>query len=369
MTEERTGPRKKGRKIIIAVAFLAVAGILAGGYWFFFMRGIVSTDDARVDGDLLDVAPQIAGTLATINFGEGDRVRKGDVLFTLDARALQVGVDQAQSDVASKDGALAAARAQLSRAVNGPLPDEIKVAEAAMRGAAAELELARIGWERMQTLYAAHTIPEEQRDEARARFETATQVHDAAVKRHEMLRQGTRPEDVAAAKATVEQRAGDLASARAAVARARVNLDYATVVAPFDGFVVRRWLYPAATVSPGTPVLTLLDPATLYISANVKETEVGDVHVGNRVDISVDAYPGLTLRGRVEQILRATNSQFSLIPAQGASGTFIKVTQRVPIRVAIDGSTDHPLSPGLSVELKIRKGSFNSPRTAMNGHD
>ncbi|MGA7272774.1 MAG: HlyD family efflux transporter periplasmic adaptor subunit, partial [Acidimicrobiia bacterium] len=133
---------------------------------------------------------------------------------------------------------------------------------------------------------------------------------------------------------------------------------------PFDGVVVRRWLEPGSAAAPGRSVLTVFDPSSLRIDANIEEKDLRDVKVGDKVDIDVDAYPDVHLQGEVSQILPATNSEFSLIPAEGVSGTFIKVAQRIPLRVKLlHPPSDILLGPGLSVELTIHIDS--APAAAM----
>jgi len=152
---------------------------------------------------------------------------------------------------------------------------------------------------------------------------------------------------VKVAEAKVEQ-------AQAGLDAALVAVGHTAVAAPFDGVVVRRWLEPGSAAAPGRSVLTLFDPSSLRIDANIDEKNLHDVHVGDKVDIDVDAYPDLHLQGEVSQILQATNSEFSLIPSEGVSGTFIKVAQRIPLRVKLLSRPDHVLlGPGLSVELTI----------------
>ncbi len=172
-----------------------------------------------------------------------------------------------------------------------------------------------------------------------------------------MLREGSRVEDIAAAKADLELAKSRVVEATAAVEDARADLAHCFVKAPFDGWVVRRWLDPGAITPPGQPVVTVFDPSTLRVDANIEEKYLHQVHIGDEADITVDAFPQLKLKGRVTEILRATNSQFSLIPAEGVSGTFIKVTQRVPLRIAVSAPAELPLGPGLSVAVKIRVGS------------
>jgi len=147
------------------------------------------------------------------------------------------------------------------------------------------------------------------------------------------------------------------------VKQASVSLELADVVAPFDGVVVQRWYDPGSSIPAGQPVITLMNPATLHVSANLDENDLHEVAIGDSVDISVDAFPNLHLTGHVQKILRATNSQFSLIPSQGVSGTFIKVAQRVGIRIALDNGPDEPLGPGMSVEVRIHTLRDCAPKT------
>ena len=188
--------------------------------------------------------------------------------------------------------------------------------------------------------------------------------------RLKLLRSGTRTEDLAAAKAQVDSAKARLSAATAAVAQAKVNIERCTIKAPFAGIVAREWRQRGATVAPGTPVLTLLDPATLHVAANIDERDLDQVQPGDAVAISVDAFRNVQLHGHVETILRATNSKFGLIPSEGVSGTFIKVTQRVPLRITLEGlPPDLELSPGLSVEVRIRADSATPAPTALSARD
>lgn len=357
MAETMNNNQKGRRKILLAVAFLLLLAFLAALYWFIFMRGVVFSDDARIGGALVDMAPQVGGPLSEVRFREGAQVKKGEVLFILDKSPLQAALEKAEHNVLSAKAGLDVAEAQYEKAVNGPRVEEIRIAEAARQLAEAQEHQASSDLSRAKALFEKHDITASQKEKIETAAETARRSLDEAEQRLRLLRQGTRREDLESARATVELRKADLAAAEAAASLARVNLDYAEVDAPFNGMVVRRWLDPGATVAPGTPVLTLLDPSTIHVSANIQERYLDDVAVGDRVNISVDAYPHLKLTGRVEKIMRAANSEFSLIPAEGVSGTYIKVTQRVMLRITLDSIPDLPLGPGLSVEIKILIGS------------
>lgn len=369
MAGAATAPNRGKKKIAAAVGFLLILAGAVALYWYVYMRGIVYSDDARLDGGLLDLAPRISGTLAEVYVGAGDRISKGQVLFTLEKESLETALTSAEAMVDSAQAALIAAQTQYAKARNGPRPEEIEIAEAVRQKTEAQAKLARAEWDRAKTLYEGKVSSISARDRARTEWEIADQAHKQAISQLKLLRDGTRPEDVAAAKANVELRQAQLASAQIAVRQARINLDYAEVQAPFEGLVVRRWQSPGAIISAGRPVLTVFNPSDLEVSANIEEKYLNRIAVGNMVDISVDAYPGLTMTGQVDKILRATNSKFSLIPSEGSSGTFIKVAQRVPLKIALTAPPDLPLGPGMSVEIRIHVSDNGRFPAMAAGHE
>jgi membrane fusion protein, multidrug efflux system len=353
VTDKEKTPRHGLRRIALGIGFLLLLAVAAGGYWFYFMRGLVVSDDARLDGDLVDIAPQISGKLNEVRGVEGARVRAGEVLFVLDREALTAAFAKAEADVKSSEAELLMAEAEYSKTLRGPRPEEIRMAEAAEQKAATALKLARENWDRIKTLHTGNVVSASELDKAQSAYEEDLKAHEQALNQLLIQRQGSRSEDLDVAKANVETKKARLAGAQAALQQARVNLDFTEVHAPFDGQIVRKWESSGAVVQAGKPVLTLFDPCTLHVAANIEEKNLSKIAVGDAVDISVDAYPNLNLRGQVEKVLLATNSEFSLIPAEGVSGTFIKVAQRVPIRIAVSCPIDLNLGPGLSVEVSI----------------
>ena len=327
------------------------------GYWFLFMRGIVFTDDARFGGHLVDVAPEINGRLIEVGVHEGMFVRNGTVVFRLDPAIPQAALNQAEASEISARATLASSEALYEKAVNGSRPEEIKAGEATVRRLQNEEEMAQLDYERFQVLFKQTTVSQDDLDRARTAFESARQSRENAVQNLILLQQGSRKEDIAAAKAAVELARSKVAEAAAAVENACGDLARCTVHAPFDGWVVRRWLDPGAMPLASQPVISMFDPATLRVDANIEEKYLHEVAIGDVADISVDAYPALHLHGRVTEVLRAANSEFSLIPAEGVSGTFIKVTQRVPLRLAVTAPPELALGPGLSVEVRIHSGT------------
>ncbi len=348
---------RRRRSIAIGIAAVAAIGACVLAYWLLFMWGIVSTDDARFAGHLVDLAPEINGRMIDVAVHEGQFVHKGDIVFRLDPSIAQAALDRAEASLASAQAGAASSSAMNEKAVNGSRPEEVKAAEATERRLRSEEGQARLDFERAQALFRDSAVTQADLDRARSALESAGQGSENAAQNLALLRQGTRREDISASKAGVELARSRVKEAEAAVENARSDLARCTVRAPFEAWVVRRWLDPGAMPLAAQPVVSLFDPATLRVDANIEEKYLHEVAVGDAADISVDAYPALRLHGRVTEILRAANSQFSLIPAEGVSGTFIKVTQRVPLRLAVAAPADLAIGPGLSVEVRIHSGT------------
>jgi len=346
-------PASAGRRIVLVSCILAVLAFATGAYWFVFMRGVVYSDDARIDGDLVDIAPEINGALRQVLVQEGDRVKKGQALFVMDKEYLKAAVAQARATLNAARSNLSVQEAGYQKAVHGPRIQDISIARAVVMKLRAQNKLSALQLARTETLFGKKAASKSELDNVRTTCESNKQSLEEAVQRLRLLQAGTRSEDIEAARCRVELAKGQVKKDAAALSRVMIKLGKATVCAPFDGSVVRRWRDPGAVVMEGTPILTVLDTASLRVSANIEEKYLNKIRINDPVDISVDAFPDLELKGHIERILRATNSEFSLIPAEGVSGTFIKVSQRVRLRIAIDNLPEVSLGPGLSVEVHI----------------
>jgi membrane fusion protein (multidrug efflux system) len=357
MVENAAENKSHKNSLKYAVSFLILVALACFFYWFILIRGTVFSDDARIDGTLIDLSPQISGVLKTVTVEEGDKVNKGQVMFTLDKNLLEAAVLKARADMASSRENEDATNAQYIKAVHGPLSDEIKIAETAVKKALSELNLEESNWKRISALYEEKLVSTADHDRVKTALENARHRYEDANQRLELLKKGTRNEDLLAAKAAKDAKMAELDSAKARLSQAEINLGYSDVTSPFSGLVVRRWKDPGDTISAGTPVLSILDPSSLHIDANIEEKNLYKIHPGDRVDIRIDAFPNVRLKGKVDKILLATNSKFSIIASEGVSGTFIKVAQRVPLKIVFDSMPDLPLGPGLSVEVRIHCGS------------
>lgn len=349
--------------LLYAISFLACIFTIVITYWYFFTRTVVYSDDARIDADMVDLAPQIPGSLIAVSVEEGEEIKKGQMLFELDSTLLRASLEKAGNDLISAQKSLAIAETEFQKALNGPRKEETLIAESALKSAEDTLKLAKTEWERVNQLYQAKSVTESEWDKARTNYNSTQNSYNSTKENLCLLQEGTRDEDKTIAKENVELKKAQIASYESVVRQASINLNYATICAPFDGVVVRQWRKPGSVLTQGTPVLTVLDTSTFHVSANIEEKYLNRLTPGDEADISIDAYPGHRLTGRLDTILQAANSKFSLIPSEGVSGTYIKVTQRIPVRINLDRPENIAslhLGPGLSVVVHIHTNNHKS---------
>lgn len=384
------------RRIPRVYLFLAaaVAGGLAiwGGYDL-LTRNIETTDDARIEADVVTISPRVGGQIVRMAVADDQDVKQGDTLVEIDpapyqarlARAeaelsvARADVGVAESDVtiatAREEGGLTAARAGVSNAQVsiGGAEAQVAVAEAALARARAQVQKVEADLERARRLADAGAIARAdmehqeteaevaraQAREAEARLAVAReQARSARVRVSESRGRLRQSEPVAAqldrTKAQLELARARVEAAEAAVRLARIDLDGTRVTAPASGRVTRLAARTGQLVQ-ANQLLLYLVPRDPYVVADFKETQIGRMKPGQDVDVEVDAYPGRTFKARVESIAAGTGSRFSLLPANDATGNFVKVVQRVPVRIAWRGQPPGVLlEPGMSVFVKVR---------------
>lgn len=329
--------------------------VLAGATWgvrrYLFSRHHVTSDNAQVDGHITVISPRISGFVARVLVDDNQHVRAGDTLVVLDDRDTRVRLQQAEADLHTAESSVtsggragqAEAQLQATRAQAASAEAAIASAEAGYRKAAADLE-------RYRGLAAKQIISAQQLDAADEAAESARANLEAA--RKQAAAAGSQ---VSASGAAVRGADARLASAEAAVANARLQQSYTALTAPVSGIVARRSAEPGALVQVGQNLLSLVPDRDVWVTANLKETQLATVRIGDPVDFTVDAYPGRTFRGKVESLSPATGARFALLPPDNATGNFTKVVQRIPVRVAVEqpDSGPTPLRPGMSVEVTI----------------
>ncbi|HUV70655.1 MAG TPA: HlyD family secretion protein [Terracidiphilus sp.] len=385
-------PRPRRRGILIAVVVVLV--LVAVGIWW---RSTYSedTDDAQVNGHLIQVSSRIGGQVIKVDVEENQKVKAGDTIAELDPRDYQVAVENAEAALASAEANAAAANVAvpISTASTGSnlrsagadvsgtqagvsqAEKQLEAAKARVAQAEANNTKAQADLERYRPLVAKDVISKQQWDAAVAAAEAAKAgVADAhateqaaadgirvahereAQARAQLKYAETGPQQVAAQSARAKQALAQVAQAQAQLDQAKLNLSYTKIVAPVAGIITRKSVEINQNVAQGQNLLTLVSLEDLWVTANFKETQLRHMSAGQNVDIAVDA-TGKTYHGKVTQIGGATGSVLSLFPPENATGNYVKVVQRVPVRIDFTDlgkeDADHLLRPGLSVEPKV----------------
>ena len=345
----RTGRRGRTAKwLLLLIVLAALAG--AVGYWY-LTKDEATTDDAYTDGDAVTIAPQVAGEVIARDVDDNARVKAGQVLVEMDPRPYQAARDQAAASLQVARAELAAARANLETA-RVTWPAKLASAQAQLVAAQARQFKAQADERRQRSLPKQATM---QQDIDNA--ESALRNADAAVGEAQANVRGADivAQSIAQAEAQVTQLEAQVELAQAQLAQAELNLGWTKVRAPQDGWVTKRNVDKGNYVQVGQSVMALVTPE-VWVTANFKENQLDRMRPGQRVDIDVDAFPGLHLVGHVDSVQLGSGSRFSAFPAENATGNFVKIVQRVPVKIIIDSGLDpaHPLPLGLSVDPVVR---------------
>jgi membrane fusion protein, multidrug efflux system len=418
---ERNRPRKRravSKWILLILPVLA----LVIGYFIYetYFAGRETTDDAQIDGHINPIAAKISGLVTSITVDDNQHVEQGTLLVRIDPRDYQVALDRARADFAAAQSAAEAARSQVpitstttssqissaSAAIEqatgartaalrdvDTLKARLRSAEARARETQANYTKAVQDLERMKQLIAKDEISRQQydaavaaadaakaaRDSSQAAIEEASRAIEAAQARVmqaeariKEARAGleatnSAPQQLAVTRSNAQSAASRVQQMAAAVSQAELNLSYTEVKAPIGGLVSQRKVELGQYVQAGQPLLAIVPLKGTWVTANFKENQLKEMHPGQKAVVTVDAYGGREYRGHIDSIAAATGAKFSLLPPENATGNYVKVVQRVPVKIVIDGSEDsqHPLRPGMSVVATVitgdDKGRSNTP--------
>jgi membrane fusion protein (multidrug efflux system) len=317
--------------------------LVSGGYYWRFVAPYESTDDAFVEADVTPIAPQVAGRVLMVPVSDNQLVEKGAVLFEIDPSDYQAQLDQARAELTAARGRAAQADAQLA-------VDRAKVAQehASVTAAEAEANRAEADYGRYRDV-GSLAVSASQVDLA------ATQARSSAAQVTEARnRQLAMEAQTGLDEAEIQTARAEVIRGEASVRQAELNLSYTRVVAPVEGFVTHRGVEPGDYAQAGQPQLALV-PRNVWVVANFKETQLTRMRPGQPVEISVDAYPQLIIRGHVDSIQSGAGARFSLFPPENASGNYVKVVQRVPVKIVLDDAQGaQVLGPGMSVIPEVR---------------
>ncbi len=329
------------RRLLLAGAAVAA---LSGAVWYGWDywtvgRFLVSTDDAYVKADNTTIAPKVSGYLTQVLVGDNEQVKAGQVLAQIDDRDFKVALDQAKADVAAAQATIVSKHAQLDvqQAVITAAKATVEVDTATKTFAGQEnkryTDLAATGYGSVQNAQAA---------------QSRNASAEAAIQR-DIANLASAEKQVELVKAELAQAVAASARAAAIQRQAELNLGYTTITAPIDGVVGNRTLRTGQFVQAGTQLMSLVPATGAYIIANFKETQLTDVHQGQKVDVAVDMFPGKIVHGHVDSLAPASGQEFALLPPDNATGNFTKVVQRIPVKIALDSGAPIALRPGMSV--------------------
>ncbi len=338
--------RARGRAAIVVVALLAVAALAATGVWWWHARAFEETDDAFIAGHVTNVSSQVAGRVQEVLVDDNMPVRTGDVLVRLDPATFQAKLDQSKADLVEAEQKLREAISQHQASLA-----QAEQAKADATSAEAQAANASTDLSRYNQLVHSGAVSQQARDNAETLARTTSSSHQAARKH------------VAAAEAQAALAAAQIETARAvvekfkaALEKDRLDLSYTEIKARVNGRITKKSVEPGDFVQVGQSMLNLVQD-DIWVVANFKETQLKGMKPGQPVDITVDAYPDHPFKGRVDSIQAGTGAVFSLLPPQNASGNYVKVVQRVPVKIVFDllpTEAEMHLAPGMSVVPRVK---------------
>jgi len=339
-------PKKKPNRVLpIILGVILIAGVIFGIKEYIYYSNHIDTDDAQIDGDISPVVARVGGYVDSIYFQENTHVNKDQQLVKIDDQDYKVKVEQAE---AAKTGASANINVGESQIYENAANSS--GAKAKVESAAAQLEKVTKDYQRYANLVSDGSIPKQQFDQAKADLETAQANYKAAQDQYKAAveQEGATKNQLHVTNTGVSQKQVD-------VDYAKLQLSYTNVKAPSSGLVSKKNVQIGQLVQAGQTLFSIVNDSSIYITANFKETQLDKIRAGQKVDIEVDAYPEMKLKGSVFNFAPATGAKFSLLPPDNATGNFVKVVQRVPVKIKIEGSKEDmdKLRPGMSVNVSV----------------
>jgi membrane fusion protein (multidrug efflux system) len=327
MAEAQTGNNNKRRKALATVGAIVLAGLVVGFFYNAYRKTHISTDDAFIDGNVHTIASKVYGTVKDISVTDNQHVKQGDLLLEIDPADYGMRLKEASS-------ALGVERAKLSES-----EARIELAKANLDLQKANLKLAETEMTRAENLYQKEVIPRDRYDRALTDHEVAVAQVKAA---EEQLRQSESQRETQIS--TIRQK-------EAQVSLAELNYGYTRIHAPADGYVTRKSVQVGNQIQPGQSLMAVVSLDDIWVVANFKETQLERIQPGQPAVIRVDTFPGKKFMGRVDSIMAGTGASFSLFPPENATGNYVKVVQRIPVKIVLEKGADdaHQLRIGMSV--------------------
>ncbi len=339
-------PKRSLVKPFILGSVMLVALLTAGKYgleWYQVGRFQVETNDAYVKADTAQVGAKVAGYVISIPVAENASVKAGDVIAKLDDGDYQLAVEAARNRIATQQAVIAGFDSQTAAQ-----QAQVAASKAKLDGAKTEENNSATAQGRVAKLVLTRVVSQQAMDDAQARYDQATTAVVAA--KAEVTAAEAQLAVIAAGKTQAE---AQLLELQTALKRAERDLSFTEVKAPFDGVVANRAVEPGQYVQAGTRLMAVVPSQSAYIEANFKETDLGNIHPGQKVEIVADAFSSVTYEGRVESVAPASGAEFSLLPPENATGNFTKITQRYPVHISLPADVAAKFVPGLSVTVMV----------------
>lgn len=364
VSSSNNSTRKRTQKwLFVMFAFGILVGSFYGIRWLHYYITHASTDDATVEGDLISVSSTVSGKIRLLPIQEGGQLKKGQLIAQLREEDYQAQVDVAAGVVQSINASLNEAMADVLL-VKEKTAKDVQRAEAVLyasqaryKEAEANMQLATLDFKRVGKLYQSKTVSASEMDKVQAGYELsqarlATAEEEINENRAKLKVARANIREVTLKQRRVESLNGKLKEATAELAAAKLKLAHTTITSPIDGVVAKKISHIGEVIKAGQPIIVTVDLNNIWVEANLEETQVEHVRLGQSVDLKVDAYPNTGFTGKVINIGAATASKFALIPDSRSAGNFTKVTQRIPIRIEVVDPTEQ-LRPGMMVTIGI----------------
>jgi len=353
-------PKKKNKIFPIILAILVIGGGAFGISKYIHAMHHEETDDAQVDANISPVIPRVPGYVMEVRVKDNQEVKKGDTLMILDNRDLMIRLEQAEAALAAAQSSrgVASATTDASRANIASSQANVATVDAQIEAAKVNVWRASQDYDRYNNLIKDHSITQQQYEQALAAKQTAErqlrvlQEQKAAAGRQTTAvtsQSNATAQQVSVADATIKQR-------EAEVENAKLNLSYSVITAPTDGRVSKVNIQPGQLVNVGQSLFSIVNDKTTWVTANFKETQLDKMKEGQKVIVHVDAFPGHDFEGRIASFSPATGARFALLPPDNASGNFVKVVQRVPVKIEFTNKNDKEvaaLRPGMNVKADV----------------
>jgi membrane fusion protein (multidrug efflux system) len=338
-------PKKKNKVLPIILGVVLLGGIIFGVKEYIYFSKHVDTDDAQIDGDISPVVARVGGYVDSIMFEENTHVNKDQLLVKIDPRDYQVKLEQAQAAQVGASAGITVGESQISTTAANS-----SSAKADVESAKARLDKTRKDYDRYANLVQDGSVTRQQFDQAKADLDVAQANYNAARDKYKAA-----VEQIATSRSQLKVTNTGVSQKQVDIDYAKLQLTYTNVKSPSSGIVAKKNVQVGQLVQAGQTLFSVVNDNSIYVTANFKETQLDKIKNGQKVNLDVNAYPDLKVEGTVYNFSPATGAKFSLLPPDNATGNFVKVVQRVPVKIKITGSKEdlEKLRPGMSVDVSV----------------